>query len=159
VTVDLLRVDADDPRLDRLLQLYIHEWSGLLDIPIGADARYEYEGLAHYRDRDVRAAYLFLDGVAPLGFALARRDERGRWNVEEFFVVTGARRRGLGAAAARRLFAGHPGPWTFTVRPENPAALAFWRATLPGAAEEVEVGHDRVARRRLSFAWEPDPGR
>jgi len=146
----MVQVDCDDARLGRLLQLYIHEWSGRLPVPIGADALFAYPGLAAHRDREAHRAYLFVDGV-PLGFALIVRDEAGRWNVEELFVVAGARKRGVGAAAARRIFAALPGRWTFTVRPENPEGLAFWRRVVPGADQRVEVGADGVARTRFSF--------
>lgn len=148
-------VDGGDVRLGRLLQLYIHEWSALIPQEIGADALFVYDDLVLYRpDTPSRAAYLFLedDGMAPLGFALVLRDDGGRWHVEEFFVLAGARRDGVGTAAARLLFATRPGPWTFTVRFENPGAHAFWRRVVPAPAhEELEVGDDGVARTRISF--------
>jgi len=148
---ELVQVDCDDARLGRLLQLYIHEWSGRLPVPIGADALYAYPGLAAYRDREAHRAFLFFVDNVPLGFALVLRDDAGRWNVEEFFVIAGARKRGVGAAAARRIFVALSGPWTFTVRPENPEGLAFWRRAVPGADERVELGDDGVARTRFSF--------
>ncbi len=154
VLVELVPVAIDDPRLGRLLQLYQHEWSAVVATPIGDDALFTYAELPLYRDRDARAAYLFIDadnGRTPLGFALVMRDDTACWHVEEFFIVAGARRRGRGAVAARRLFIEHPGRWTFTVRPENPGALAFWRRIVGDADERVEVGSDGVVRRRLSF--------
>ena len=147
----LARIDADDPRLDRLLQLYMHEWSALLPIALDEDARFVYAKLANYRDVDGHAAYLILDDESPLGFALVRRDDSERWHVEEFFVIHGARRRGIGIAAASALIALHPGPWTLTVRPENPTALLFWRRAAPGADERVEIGTDAIRRTRLSW--------
>ncbi len=150
--VELVQVDADDARLGRLLQLYMHEWSALLPASIGEDALFVYDELPDYRDRASRAAFLFLgDQRRPLGFALVRRDDGGRWHVEEFFVVAGARRAGVGDAAARAMFSTRPGPWTFTVRPENASALDFWRATVAGADEQLEPGLDGVTRTRLSF--------
>jgi predicted acetyltransferase len=136
-----------------LLQLYIHEWSDRVVAPIGPDALYVYRDLERYQDRDAHAAFLFLDEQdhRTIGFALSLRDEGDVWHVEEFFVIAGARKRGVGAAAARRLFATHPGPWTLTVRPENPGGLAFWRRIAPDAREAVETGSDGVARTRLSF--------
>jgi predicted acetyltransferase len=88
----------------------------------------------------------------PLGFALTLQDERGRSHVEEFFVLAGVRRCGLGTRAARLLFATRPGPWTFTVRFENPGALEFWQRVVPAAArQEIEVDDEGVARTRFSF--------
>ena len=152
--VTLVQVDADDVRLGRLLQLYIHEWSGFLTIPIRADALYACDFLAAYRDQDARAAFLFIDDEAatPLGFALAMRDASGCWHVEDFFVIAGARRRGHGRVGAEALFATRPGRWTLAVRPENPGALRFWREVRRDADERVEVGKDGVSRTRLEFA-------
>lgn len=146
--LSLVTVAHDDPRLDRLLQLYMHEWSALVATPIGADARYTYADLPAWRDTDRHAAYLVIDEV-PIGFALAARDDSGIWHVEEFFVVAGARRHGAGAIAARALFAAHPGAWSWTVRPENPAALAFWRRVAPDARVTAEPGADGVTRTRM----------
>ncbi|CAN5918515.1 hypothetical protein BH11MYX2_BH11MYX2_12710 [soil metagenome] len=148
----MVQVDADDERLDRLLQLYQHEWSGLLPRPIGEDARYEYPDLALFRDRENHAAFLFLgsDRPAPLGFALAIH-ESTLWHVDEFFIIAGARRQDIGTTDAGLLVESRSGPWTLTVRPENPRALAFWRVAFSGAEERVEVGDDGVTRTRLSI--------
>ena len=150
----LVRVDCHDVRLTRLLQLYIHEFSAILPIPIGPDALFQYPDLPHYTCEAMEhVAYLFVDSDAltPLGFALIDFDAPS-WQVKEFFVLAGARGRGLGARAATALFAQHPGPWTLTVRPESPSALAFWRAVATGAEERIEVGErDGIRRTRLSF--------
>ena len=70
----LIPVAHDDPRLDRLLQLYMHEWSALVATPIDADARYRYPDLPHWEDRVDHAAYLVVADAAPQGFALIARD-------------------------------------------------------------------------------------
>jgi predicted acetyltransferase len=146
--LELARVAHDDLRLDRLLQLYMHEWSALVATPIDAEARYTYRDLPAWSDRERHAAYLIVDEV-PIGFALIARDDAGTWHVEEFFVIAGARRRGAGAIAAQALFAAHPGTWTWTVRPENPAALAFWRRVAPDARVSAEPGVDGITRTRM----------
>lgn len=148
----LSSVAHDDPRLDRLLQLYMHEWSALVPTAIGADARYTYPRLAAWAAPDDHRAYLFLDDATPLGFALTARDAAGAWHVEEFFVIAGARRKRVGDAAAAALFATAPGPWTWTVRPDNPAALGFWRQVAPTAIEEAEPGVDGIVRTRMTRA-------
>ena len=146
--LQLARVAHDDVRLDRLLQLYMHEWSARVATLIGSDARYTYRDLAAWTDRERHAAYLFLDD-APVGFALVARDLTETWHVEEFFVIAGVRRRGAGAIAAHALFAAHGGPWTWTVRPEHPAALAFWRRVAPDARVSAEHGGDGITRTRM----------
>ena len=155
--IELVDVAVEDPRLDRLLQLYIHEWSARLPIPIGDDARYTYPGLPAYGDGERHLAGLFLDRTCgrPLGFGLALGDDDGVWHVQEMFVIAGARGHGIGAACAGLLFARHPGRWTLTVRPEHTQALSFWRrvarAADSAADERIEVGSDGVARTRLRF--------
>jgi predicted acetyltransferase len=149
----LLQVDADDVRLDRLLQLYMFEWTALIPRPIGPDARFDYPDLPAFGDHERHAAYLFLDGELPVGFALVLHDDAGAWHIEEFFVLIAARRQGLGAGAARQLLATRAARWTWTVRPENPGALAFWRRVAPAAAETVEVGADGVTRTRLTLGY------
>jgi predicted acetyltransferase len=156
--VALVSVDVDDERLGRLMQLYLHEWSGLVAWPIGADALYPHS-LHQHRGSDTWASFLFIDPGAerPLGFALAMRDADGCWHVEDFFVIAGERRRGIGTHAAGALFAARPGRWTLTVRPENPRALGFWRSLSNVADEQVELGADGIARTRFSYV--PSPAR
>ena len=146
--LQLARVSHDDLRLERLLQLYMHEWSALVATPIDSEARYTYRELAAWTDRERHAAYLFVDEV-PVGFALVARDVAETWHVEELFVIAGVRRRGVGAVAVRALFAAHRGPWSWTVRPENPAALAFWRRVAPDARVSAEHGDDGIMRTRM----------
>lgn len=143
-----LPVARDDVRLARLLQLYLHEWSGRLPVPIGDDALFAYPDLDHWQGDD-HDAVLFFDDTRLIGFALAARDAAMAWHVEEFFLVLGERRHGRGALAFAALAARHPGRWTLTVRPENPDGLAFWARVL-GVQPVAEPGVD-VVRQRFTF--------
>lgn len=147
----ICQVSSDDPRLARLLQLYLHEWSTLIPSAIGEDALFAYPELEDYGAPSTHRAFLFVQREAPVGFALAVRDEGGTWHVEEFFVIAGERRHGIGREAARLLFETARGPWTLTVRPENPKALEFWRAVVADASVELEIGDDGITRTRMSF--------
>lgn len=142
-----LPVPRNDARLARLLQLYLHEWSGRITLPIGDDALYGYPDLDHWEGDD-HEAVLFLEDARIIGFALAARDV-STWHVEEFFILLGERRRGLGARAFEALAARHPGAWTLTVRPENPEGLAFWQRVV-GTPPVAEPGDD-VVRQRFNF--------
>lgn len=158
--VELEAVAIDDARLQRLLQLYMHEWSALISLPIGEDGLYVYDDVPLYRQDASRGVYLLVDAGerrVPVGFALTMRDDGGRRHVEDFFVIAGARRRGVGTTAAERLFALAPGPWTLTVRPENPRALVFWRAAVRDAVETLEPGDDGITRTRFAFMVAPRP--
>lgn len=143
-----LPVNQHDVRLARLLQLYLHEWSGRLPVPIGDDALYSYPELDQWQGDD-HDAVLFLDGTRLIGFALAARDAAMTWHVEELFILLGERRHRRGALAFEALAARHPGRWTLTVRPENPDGLAFWSRVL-GTKPVAEPGDD-VVRQRFTF--------
>ncbi|WP_441290210.1 GNAT family N-acetyltransferase [Sorangium sp. KYC3313] len=152
MNVALERVGTDDVRLQRLLQLYLYEWSARVSVPIGPDALYTYPKLAPLD------AHLIVnvDAGVPVGFALTYRDDRGAQHVEEMFVIAGARRSGVGRRAMHQLFAAHPGPWTLTVRHENPEGLGFWRRTTAefesiSVDEREECGADGIVRTRFSF--------
>jgi predicted acetyltransferase len=147
--IDVLRVPANDVRLGRLLQLYMHEWSDKVPIPLGADALYVYPHLDRFAG-EAHECVLFFADTRLVGLALAFGDDRGTWHVEEMFVVAGERSRGVGAAAFAALTALRPGRWTLTVRPENPRALAFWTRLLP-VAPVPELGADGVTRSRFTF--------
>jgi predicted acetyltransferase len=131
------------------LQLYMHEWSAKLPLAIGSDGLFTYPHAGNYVD-DEHEAVLFLDDDRLVGFALVRRIENDAWQVQEMFVLASERRRGAGLAAFEALTARHPGPWTLTVRRENPEALAFWRRAIADAPEQ-EHGSDGVLRWRFRF--------
>jgi predicted acetyltransferase len=57
--------------------------------------------------------------------------------MSEFFVVRGARRQGLGRAAAAELFALYPGRWEIPFQEENAAAARFWRRVAAEVGESV----------------------
>jgi predicted acetyltransferase len=143
----LTPVLLDDVRLQRLLQLYLHEWSAILPaaVRLTPEALFAVPGF-----RSDQATLFVHDGV-PVGFALTYVDALGVAHIEEFFVVAGLRRRGLGLAAACALFSSPSLSWTLTVRPENSGALRFWRAAMPGAVETLEPGDDGIVRTRLTL--------
>ena len=62
----------------------------------------------------------------------------------EFFILRKHRRAGVGAAAARAVFARYPGVWEAAVVRRNTAALAFWRRAVAGcpqleSLEEIDM--------------------
>jgi predicted acetyltransferase len=117
--------------LSNLLQLYVHDFSEHVPVPLKPNGRFEFSldptwwnGADHFPFLIHRAGEL-------AGFALARRgsrvnDDANVMDVAEFFVVRGVRRRGVGLAAAHALFARVAGPWEIRVRQSNAAAQRFW---------------------------------
>jgi predicted acetyltransferase len=131
--------------VENLSQLYVYDWSELGRLDVGDDGRYEYPLDAYWRDAWRHPLLLRVDGKLA-GFALVSERSRltetpGVFDMAEFFVMRGYRRRGVGVAAAAAAFERFEGRWEIRQRDENVAATAFWRraiaAYVSDAFEEV----------------------
>ncbi len=123
---------ADKPALDRLLELYQYDFTEYTDDDVGPDGRFGYRYLDAYFAEPDRHAFLVRAGGQLAGFVLVRRAPASVGDGEvsdmaEFFVVRKYRRRGVGAAAARRAFDVFPGRWEVREMAANTPAQAFWR--------------------------------
>ncbi|HEV7220531.1 MAG TPA: GNAT family N-acetyltransferase [Terriglobales bacterium] len=84
-----------------LLELYAHDFSEFHDVAIGADGRFGYEPLRLYWSEPGRYPFLvWVDGKLA-GFVLVKRGSEFSgsediWDMAEFFVLRGYRRRGIG---------------------------------------------------------------
>jgi predicted acetyltransferase len=118
--------------LRNLFELYVHDFSEIVPLDLGEDGRFDVALGDEWWTRDDHFPFFVRRDGKLAGFALARRgsrvvpDDAEVMDVAEFFVVRGARGRGVGAAAARALFAAFPGRWEIRVRRANTAALRFW---------------------------------
>jgi predicted acetyltransferase len=159
---------AQRPAFDRLLQLYLHDFSEFA--PIGSphgevdeDGRFTYPGLESYWEDSGRIALLFRADDHLAGFALVNQ-----WSalelpldhsVAEFFVLRKYRRDRVGTRAALLIFRRYPGRWEVPVAWYNPPALAFWRGVTeeaaPGEVEELAGDGKRWAGPVLRFATRP----
>lgn len=98
------------------------------------DGLVRYPHLSLYWHDPGRLPYLIRVDGADAGFALVREHaDVGFHEMAEFYVRPGFRRHGVGGAAARVLFARHPGWWHLQVLDDNAAAQAFWTAVIPAA--------------------------
>jgi predicted acetyltransferase len=151
VTLERL-AEPDRPLLENLTQLYMYDWSELIELEVDARGRFGPYPLDPYFTDASRHPFLIRDGAAIAGFALLCSQSRltgraGVYDVAEFFVLRRHRRRGVGREAARALLSQFHGPWEVRQRAGNPAATAFWRAVIgeltSGAFEEVAWSDDR----------------
>jgi predicted acetyltransferase len=162
--LELIAVTAEDRLvLANLMQLYLHDFSELEATELtelSAHGTFDYPWLDSYFTSPTREAYLIRLGGRLAGFALARCDikgDEGAWNLSEFFVARGHRRRGVAAAAARLLFQRHPGTWTLSYLHHNGPAARLWpalaAAVSSGAVHQVEQHPPAVsaAKSRLRF--------
>lgn len=127
-----IATDADRERLENLLELYIHDFSEILGHGPRENGRFGYDGLDAYWNEPGRFPFLIRADGQLAGFALVSRGSQVSgdatvFDVVEFFVVRGLRRRGVGAAAATRLFSSLAGTWEVRVMEQNAGAQAFWK--------------------------------
>ncbi len=130
--VELIRATAEErPILENLLELYIHDFSEFHTVALGADGRFRYPDLGLYWLEPERHPFLArMDGDLA-GFALVRKvtsidGNKAVWDMAEFFVVRGMRRRGIGTELAQAVWAQFPGAWQVRVMQSNQRAQLFW---------------------------------
>jgi predicted acetyltransferase len=123
------------PVLDNLVQLYAHDFSEYAPLELGHDGRFDVSlGDAWWSSADHFPYFIRFEG-ALVGFALLCRGSRisqakDVMDVAEFFVVRGARGKGIGLAVAHELFRRFPGTWEIRVREANKGARAFWASVV-----------------------------
>lgn len=143
----------EDAALTNLSEFWHYDFSEILGADVGEDGRFGSRGF----DRPLAETERFLirvDGHLA-GFACLQRHE-GAYRLDRFFVMRKYRRRGIGELALRQLLGVRPGLWTLTVRPQNVAALGFWRRTLPRLWEDVVEDDEREFEdgvRRIRFRF------
>lgn len=123
---------SDESKLENLLHLYVHDFSEFLGMKPSEDGWFSYPALPLYWSDPGRAAFLVRSGGGLVGFALVSQGslvsgDPAVFDLAEFFVVRGVRRRGIGQAAAHELFRSHAGRWEVRVAEFNLPALQFWR--------------------------------
>lgn len=122
---------ADRERLENLMELYLHDFSEILGFAPRENGRYGYAGLDAYWSESGRFPHLIRADGQLAGFALVARGSQvsgdpAIFDLVEFFVVRGLRRRGVGLIAASRIFSSLPGRWEVRVLEKNVGARIFW---------------------------------
>jgi predicted acetyltransferase len=119
------------PILANLIELYVHDFSEHVPLELKPNGRFDLPFDEKWWTAEDHHPFFVRWNGKLTGFALARRGSRltgatDVMDVAEFFVVRGARRKGVGAIASRALFERFPGKWEIRIRKTNPAALKFW---------------------------------
>lgn len=143
MAVEVVRASTEDRTVvRRLLQLYHYDFSEFDGADVDSHGEFLHRYFDHYWTAPDREAFLFRVDGAWAGLALVFTGDPH--DIAEFFVMRKYRRRGVGAAAAARLFERFPGEWTVRQLLSNPAATTFWRAAIPYPFREaVEAGEVR----------------
>lgn len=136
VTVEIIPVTAgQEPTLANLLELYIHDFSELVELELGPDGRFGYPSLPLYWKEVGRHPFFIKAGGNLAGFALVHRGPgiSGHdrvWDMAEFFIIRGRRRLGIGMKGAHDIWRRFPGKWEIRVREQNRGAQEFWSGAI-----------------------------
>jgi predicted acetyltransferase len=117
--------------LANLLELYAHDFSEFHDLELGADGRFGYSELPLYWNEPGRHPFLVWVEGKLAGLVLVKRGsevsgDESVWDVAEFFVLRGYRRRGIGTQIAHEVWRRFPGLWEVRVMQSNVSARDFW---------------------------------
>jgi predicted acetyltransferase len=134
--LEVLRTSAEEqPILENLLELYIHDFSEFHVVDLGSEGRFGYPDLPLYWLEPERHPFLArIDGDL-VGFALVRKialnhGNKAIWDMAEFFVLRGMRGRGIGTELAQAVWAMFPGAWQVRVMQSNHQAQLFWASAI-----------------------------
>jgi predicted acetyltransferase len=117
------------PIVANLIQLYAHDFSEFHHLELDADGRFGYDPLPLYWSEPRRHPFLVRVDGNLAGFVLVKSNG-AVWDMAEFFVVRGYRRRGIGTALALDIWKRFPGPWEVRVMQSNHSALHFWNRAI-----------------------------
>jgi predicted acetyltransferase len=120
-----------EPILANLLELYAHDFSEFHDLELEADGRFGYRCLPLYWSEPGRHPFLVWVEGKLAGLVLVKRGSEVSgnetvWDVVEFFVLRGYRRRGIGTQIAHEVWRRFPGRWEVRVMQSNVPARDFW---------------------------------
>jgi len=137
--------------LQRLMELYLYDFSEYEGADVDAGGLYGYGYLDQYWVESTRYPFLIRVDGRWAGFALVRdyADSDGTLvhGMAEFFVMRKYRRAGIGRAVACRLFDAFPGSWHVGQVVENVPAQRFWRRVIG------EYSHGQFQEIRREF-WD-----
>jgi predicted acetyltransferase len=114
-----------------LLELYAHDFSEFHPLEIEATGRFGYPSLPLYWSELGRYPLLIKIAGNLAGFVFVKRGSEVSgnltvWDMAEFFILRGYRRRGIGTQVAHEVWRRFPGPWEVRVMQSNLSAHHFW---------------------------------
>jgi predicted acetyltransferase len=121
-----------EPTLANLLQLYAHDFSEFHPLEMDGAGRFGYPLLPLYWSEPGRFPLLVKECGNLAGFVLVKRGSEvsanpAVWDMAEFFILRGCRRRRIGTQVAHQVWKQFPGPWEIRVMESNVSAQHFWQ--------------------------------
>lgn len=153
------------PILANLVELYAHDFSEFHAVALGDDGRFGYPSLPLYWSESGRHPFLLRIDGGWGGFVLVKQGSdvtgnRSAWDMAEFFVVRGCRRRGAGTQVAHKIWRQFPGTWEVRVMQANVAARHFWETAIStfvdAAIHPVSFEKDGQCWNLFSFESKPE---
>lgn len=120
--------------LERLWLMFRHDMSQFRAVLPARDGTFRSDRLDFALNDPGWITYVLWIGDNPAGLALVRGIDEPRRIISSFFVVRGARKSGVGAAAVRAICRAHPGKWGVAFQDANTTAVRFWRRLAEDAA-------------------------
>lgn len=112
-------------KLEKLLQLYLHDLSLYFPIPFYSDeCKYEYD-LNKYFENDY--AFFIESDHNILGFVLVDDNKNNNYEISEIFVLNNYKGHKIGEKAVTKIFDMYKGNWTIKAVPSSPVAESFWK--------------------------------
>ncbi|WP_130797444.1 GNAT family N-acetyltransferase [Streptomyces otsuchiensis] len=126
--------ETDRAPLERLWLMFRHDLSAHSGVLPCADGTFRSDRLDTALTSPGWAPYVLECSDRPVGLALVRGLDEPTRVLSEFFVVAGARGRGIGQQAAQDVMALWPGVWEVAFQPGNTGAARFWRRVATAVA-------------------------
>ena len=146
--VEVVPATIDDkPTILELLQFYLYDFSEIQGWDLGERGRFEHRSFDPYWTDADRHPFLIRADGRLAGMALVQSGDPH--DMAEFFVVRKYRRSGVGADAARTVFAMFPGEWQVRQIAANTGATAFWRRIIPVPFRDDANEHGPIQRFRI----------
>lgn len=128
--------------LANLLELYAHDFSEFHKLELGADGRFGYSCLPLYWTEPSRHPFLVWVEGKLAGLVLVKRGsevsgDETVWDMAEFVVLRGYRRRGIGTQIAHEVWRRFPGLWEVRVMESNGLAREFWGHAISAFTDEA----------------------
>lgn len=146
--------------LANMLELYKHDFSEFFPIELGDNGRFGYKNLPLYWSDANRQPFLAKVEGKLAGLVLVKRGSevsanKGIWDMAEFFILRGYRRRGVGSELAARVWRCCPGLWEVRVMANNLPAFQFWNSAIAKytgqPADSISVEKGGITWHVLSF--------
>lgn len=119
---------TEKEKLEKLLQLYLHDLSLYFPIPFNSDLfKYEYD-LSKYFENNY--AYFIKSENNILGFILVDDNGNRNYEISEMFILNNYKGKKIGEQAVAKIFDMYKGNWVIKAVPSSPVAEAFWIKTV-----------------------------